>query len=239
MSRRRSALALLFALVLSMLATAFAGASSAGGPTSVLLVAPGSGRTASLYVNSPEYAELARLMGVEGEPSGEKVEPPGMGSDGAGVTITWLIHDAQVWRVDRVDLSPDDGPLITTQEDASGAGIWKAPATLHRSTEGTAIVALFNRLGLGVNGPSEPESAEPDTSSPAATSPAAAPPATAAGRARSSAYVWGAGGVLLGAALAIGALEVRRRVIAARAARVTEAADPLDDDLELLDSRLG
>ena len=63
MRPRHAALALLSALLLS---PAVAGPANAGGPTSVLLVVPGEGRTASLYTGQADYETLADLVGAFG-----------------------------------------------------------------------------------------------------------------------------------------------------------------------------
>ena len=106
--------AALTAALLSVAALTAAPA-AAGGPTSALLSIPGAGSTASLYYTDPEYDELANLVGVS-EPSGTfETELSGGHESGPGITITWLIHDVQPWRVDRVYLGGKDGPWISTQ----------------------------------------------------------------------------------------------------------------------------
>ena len=40
-----------------------------------------------------------------------RVRASGSHEEGAGVTLTWLIHDVQVWRVDRVYLGAEGGPV--------------------------------------------------------------------------------------------------------------------------------
>jgi hypothetical protein len=82
-----------------------AGPALAGGPTSVLLVAP-SGATASLYVTHSEYGQLQRALGEN--PAPEAGAPGGgLAPSGARFTITWLIHDVAVWRVDQFATSTD------------------------------------------------------------------------------------------------------------------------------------
>jgi hypothetical protein len=157
--RRRAVLAVLALAVSSLLIAGFAGSAAAGGPTSVLLVAPGEGRTASLYSSSSDYAELARLVDAFNTQPGSTTTPPSSASgDGASgtldsfgpeVTVTWLIHDVQVWRVDRVYLDADDGPWISTQMALDGGDIWAKPPTWHTAGEAKRLVTLLDRLGVG------------------------------------------------------------------------------------------
>src|SRR6187200_965098 len=85
---------------------------AAGGPTSALLSIPGAGSTASLYYTDPEYDQLADLVGVS-QPSGTFDTELGTHVSGPGITITWLIHDVDTWRVDRVYLGGENGPWIS------------------------------------------------------------------------------------------------------------------------------
>ncbi|MEF9905912.1 hypothetical protein [Streptomyces sp. P9-A2] len=77
---------------------------SAGGPTSVLVVSPESGETASLYHDDKRYAELERLLGSIG--TGVREKPPEAPSASARlINVTWMVHDVTPWRVDRVFLA--------------------------------------------------------------------------------------------------------------------------------------
>ena len=79
---------------------------SAGGPTSAILSVPGEGKTASVYYTDAAYTELARLVGAEGMEVPGKIDDTGQSHEsGPGVTVTWLIHDVQPWRVDRIYLN--------------------------------------------------------------------------------------------------------------------------------------
>ena len=121
--------AALTAALLTVAALAAAPA-AAGGPTSALLSIPGAGSTASLYYTDPEYDELAGLVGVN-EPSGTFDGQESGGHEyGAGITVTWLVHDVEPWRVDRIYLGGKDGPWISTQvSDFSGARSGTAPCS--------------------------------------------------------------------------------------------------------------
>src|SRR6185295_20040617 len=71
-------------------------------------------------------------------------------ASGAGVTLTWLIHDVSAWRVDRVYLAADGGPLISTQMNLDGGDPWAQPPLWHRAgANAKALTSLLNRLGVG------------------------------------------------------------------------------------------
>ena len=131
-----------------------AGPAVAGGPTSVLLSAPAIGHTASLYTSDPDYTALAELVGAS-MALGSTDERAGSSSParshnvGNQVTLTWLIHDVSVWRVDRVYVDAAGGPWIASQQAIGGTdGIWDAPETWHRATEPKALVQLLGSMGL-------------------------------------------------------------------------------------------
>jgi hypothetical protein len=229
----RGALAALTMLFLSLSSIGFAGSAAAGGPTSVLLVVPGEGRTASLYNGSAEYDKLAQLVGAFGTPTGSTT-PPKTADDlgasgtndasGPGVTLTWLIHDVQVWRVDRVYLKADGGPLISTQTQQDGGDLLTGKPTWRTLTTGAKeLTALLDSLGVGNSGSGtvggndsaavSPSSVDPAAADPAAVGPAASAPAAEqpAGTPGSAGWIWGAVGVLVGIALTLGVGLGRRR----------------------------
>jgi hypothetical protein len=133
----------------------------AGGPTSALLVAPSTGHTASIYYSDPEYDRLfTELGGYDVTPDPTLVQPPGsqvLAPGAAYVTVTWLIHDVSIWRIDRIFLAAD-GPLIVTQmadergevsavgmypgETGNGSAVW------HRPPDPTELQAVLATLGL-------------------------------------------------------------------------------------------
>lgn len=129
-------------------AALIAAPAAAGGPTSALLSIPGAGSTASLYYTDPEYDELAELVGVS-QPSGTFDTEPGTHASGPGITITWLIHDVDPWRVDRVYLGGEDGPWISTQTASGNASMWESPVRWHRPEDGARLARLLDGLGLG------------------------------------------------------------------------------------------
>lgn len=125
-----------------------AGSASAGGPTSVLIVSPGSGETASLYYSDKRYGELERHLGAPGSWSAEKPAAPDMVL-GAQINVTWMVHDVSPWRVDRVHLAGGSKDVwIHTAEnlDRSTNGAW------HRAEHPTELRDLLD--GLGVTGES-------------------------------------------------------------------------------------
>jgi hypothetical protein len=84
-----------------------AGSAYAGGPTSVLMTIPASGRAGALHVANPDYDRLYAAVGTEA--TGDPAPPSGLRSGGEEVRLTWLIHDMRVWRIDRVHLTGQDG----------------------------------------------------------------------------------------------------------------------------------
>jgi hypothetical protein len=223
--------AALTAALLSAL-TLMTAPAGAGGPTSALLSVPGAGSTASLYYTDPEYDELAGLVGVN-EPSGTFEGTESGGHEyGPGVTVTWLVHDVEPWRVDRIYVGGKGGPWISTQvSDFSGGSIWESPVLWHRPANGARLTALLDDLGLetaasenadveGVAGASEQDTTVAPTL--ATPDPAAAPEPGWLGR-----VGWTLGGLVGGALLMFA--WTRRRVV--------EQAEPirsLDGSAEVL-----
>lgn len=194
MRRCRSALTVLTLTLMSLLIAAPA---TAGGPTSVLLVDPGTGETASLYADDADYEALALMVGAF-EPNGApgKVDRSGASHEsGPGVTVTWLIHDVQVWRVDRIFADAEGGPWISTQLNLDDKVFW------HRAADGQALTALLDRLVL------DPVGVEPD---PAVVSPEAALPVEQSadvGTSSTGGLMWG---LLLGVTLSMLAMRLWR-----------------------------
>jgi hypothetical protein len=246
--RRRGALAVLSTLLLSLLAAGFAGSAVAGGPTSVLLVVPGEGRTAALYTGSADYEQLATLVGAYGTATGSTTPPKTASNDGAsgtndasgpGVTLTWLMHDVNVWRVDRVYLKAEGGPLISTQSTLNGGDLWANPPTWRQAgPDGKALIALLDRLGVGnagagtavTNSAAKGGNVQPST---AAAAPVPAPTASdskdSGGLPGPDGWIWGPVGLLLGLALAVGVPAVRKRM-------TTPVHSPDDDPADETDA---
>ncbi|HLR84891.1 MAG TPA: hypothetical protein VK059_08060 [Nocardioidaceae bacterium] len=117
---------------------------TAGGPTSALLVAPGS-NAVGLYVDDQEYAELVELVDAyDTDVSGDPDDDPRKHAQGPFVTVTWMIHDTQAWRVDRIYYEADGGPWVHTVDNvrASSRERW------HRSSDSGELRDLLDRLHL-------------------------------------------------------------------------------------------
>jgi len=233
MRRCRAALAVLTIVLISVLS---AGPASAGGPTSVLLVVPGAGQTASLYTSDPDYEALTGLVGAYGAAGAtDKVDASGASHEtGTGVTLTWMIHDVQVWRVDRVYLDAKGGPWVSTQTTLDGTGnLWDSPVVWHAPDRGKELAALLTKLGVA------PGSGAADTGTGAVTGAGTdvAPPVadeqepaarTDTGSSTGPRVAWGLGGLVLGVALAMAA--VRLLPIARPATAAAPTPQPLDED---------
>ena len=149
--RRRRATRAALALTIMLMSLFVAGPASAGGPTSVLLVVPGAGQTASLYTGAPDYQAMAGLVGAF-ERSGVvgKVDRSGTShAVGKTVKLTWLAHDVQAWRVDWVYLDAAGGPWIATQSVEGGSGnVLEIPPVWHTAPRGKELAGLVGRLGV-------------------------------------------------------------------------------------------
>ena len=215
MSTIRALIAAAVCIVAGVLS--WAAPATAGGPTSAILSVPGEGKTASIYYTEPEYNQLGELLGTTNSSavSGE-VDTSGQSHEsGPGVTVTWLIHDVDPWRVDRVYPAQSGAPWIATQTVGEDGGIWNSPVVWHQPENGGRLMALLDDLGVGeaaraaddfagVSGAQEPAPAE-SASAPADVEPAAAEPT------RSTGTWWALGGVLAGVLATLGATRLRRR----------------------------
>jgi hypothetical protein len=212
--RIRAVLAVVALVAASLLV---AGPARAGGPTSVLLVNPVTSQARALYATDTAYEELADLVGAFSATPGTAGRSGRAHEHGAPVTVTWLIHDVYVWRVDRIYVDAKGGPWISTQTALGDpARIWDSPVDWHTSTDGPALTTLLAGLTMTRTGAAEAAPAAPSQPSagPAAASPSGA--ATAAGKGASSMHslLWGLAGLALGAGLSVGlirALPVLRR----------------------------
>lgn len=168
------------ALLAAALAAALLSASapaSAGGPTSVLLVSPSTGRTEALHATNEAYTTLMSQLVVEPVPAAGPGFEPGIGGD--QVVVTWMVHDVQPWRVDRITFDDDGRPEWINTVQTMGAqlqfddqGVW------HRPTDAGVLHDLLVDLGLvGRTGlRAADESAEAESADAAAAAPAATPP---------------------------------------------------------------
>ncbi|WP_116952801.1 hypothetical protein [Jiangella endophytica] len=171
-------IARLAAVVLTLGAVLFASApASAGGPTSVLVVSPATGRTASLYATNEAYTTLMSQVGLEPRAeTGRAGAPPGIGGD--QIVVTWLVHDVQPWRVDRITLDGEGLPewVHTTQSMGAGPIAFDDEGVWHRPGDPEALADLLAELGLMGRTGARPVAEEPDEAA-GQVAAAATPPA--------------------------------------------------------------
>jgi hypothetical protein len=210
----RALLVVLIAGLLTASAVAFAPPSSAGGPTSVLLVDTASQRATALYTSDPRYERLSELVGAGAAPVADGSAPgvtggtwtPGSG----GITATWLMHDVVVWRVDHIFVTAGGGVTIGSVSDLSGISAWGAKAAWHRASDPKALTSLLAGLGLGLGATA---ASTPGTAAPAAATPVVAParPASSpAVRPTVAGPLWGLTGLAVGAGLMLAGTRLRR-----------------------------
>ena len=147
MNRRTIILPLLVAMLLGAIGWAIATpAAHAGGPTSVLMTNPESGRASALHTANADYD---RLFAAVGEATGDLQPPSGMRSGEEEVRLTWLIHDMRIWRIDRVHLAGHDGIWLETVTELTGEGDpFDQPSRWHRAKDDQALTALLADAGL-------------------------------------------------------------------------------------------
>ncbi|WP_199831782.1 hypothetical protein [Streptomyces sp. ERV7] len=118
-------------------------AAHAGGPTSVLIVSPESEQTAARYHSDADYSTLLVLLGEPNQ--GQKERPPSLDAAmrSRQITVTWMVHDMDPWRLDRVFTSDD----ATTVWIHTAAGL---PHTFngywHRAQRPAELRALLTKL---------------------------------------------------------------------------------------------
>ncbi|MDT7789196.1 MAG: hypothetical protein QOF58_7615 [Pseudonocardiales bacterium] len=249
MRRCRAAFAVLTLVLFSLLV---AGPAQAGGPTSVLLVVPGAGQTASLYMSDADYGVLAGIVGAF-EAGGGVDRSDASHESGAPVTVTWLIHDVQVWRVDRIHLGGEGGPWISTQlATGKAASIWDSKPVWHTAAHGRELTPLLDRLGVSPDpgGSGGPAATGANITGGGIGTPIA-PPTAAAGEPKPgpdqasdeqtdsrSGWVWGLAGLGIGVAFTMAA--VRRGLLSRPMRSRLATAEPSDGPVdEMRDSDPG
>jgi hypothetical protein len=128
--------------VLFLLVTANA---YAGGPTSVIIVDPTTGRSAALYTNDKDYGLLMDVLG----PRPPVTDGPDLhgGPGSSAVNVTWLIHDVSVWRIDHVFLDDPAGPWVETAEPPFNDPVsFDQHGVVHRASNPAALRALLANL---------------------------------------------------------------------------------------------
>lgn len=215
------------------IAVAGADPAAGGGPTSVLLASPYSAAAAAFYYSDDGYTRLQDLVGGSDptEPIASAGSPPAGMTGGPYVTVTWLIHDVAVWRLDRIflpistagrpapaevwigtELPTGDQPIGSLSPDLSGTGVvW------HRAADPSALTALLAELGLvpGSTPPADLVAAIPAEPAPADRSPAEPAPA-------GSGLPWALGGLIVG-------LVVGGGIVGLTARRRPDPVTPTDD----------
>jgi hypothetical protein len=192
---------ILVALLLALLAVGVAPPSAyAGGPTSVLMSNPDQQRAAAAYYSDTVYDQLADGVG-EGQ-TGPNAAPAGLAAGGGeDVRLTWLIHDVQIWRVDRIHLTSADGMWVETVVTLGEANIWDSPAHWHRPADEATLLAALSTAGLlGDSGPAAtaPPAVEVPTTETGATVPTPASPLPGLAIAALAGLVVGAAATLAG-----------------------------------------
>ncbi len=178
----------------------------AGGPTSALLVRLNDQRAIGLY-----HTRLRRTTGSSTRSMPTAVRPvrtrrraPSAPAAPRPPELTWLIHDQQIWRIDRIYPTADDGVWVQTVSDPTGGDPFDRPGVWHRPADPTALLAILSASSTGAPAP---------TGSPALTTPTT--PLTGSGspttqRAGTSGLML-PGAALVGALLGVGGTLIVRR----------------------------
>jgi hypothetical protein len=173
----------------------------------VLLSLPGTGRVAALYTSDPDYDSLANDVVAFGTPpaAADDADVPAGLESRPSVTLSWLIHDISVWRVDRVFLpaTVDGDVWISTQTDMDGTGDLSDAPVLHKSPNGQALTTLLTKLGLNPAGPTPQQAPAAGGVAAPAVPRAAAPAPAAEGRDAGPAWVWAIAGLVGGVVLTV------------------------------------
>jgi hypothetical protein len=122
---------------------------SAGGPTSVIMVNPRTGKAAALHTSDVRYDRLVEAVRAYYQPAGSSTRPASVTDcSGCEIRLTWLIHDMRIWRVDRVHLTPDDGIWLESVSDETGtADPFEQTGTWQRPHDPTALLTLLRTTG--------------------------------------------------------------------------------------------
>jgi len=128
----------------------------AGGPTSLLIVEPQTGRAVAEYLDDSAYAALDAVLAAPRSQTRQTSDGNyGLRGTGRMITLTWLVHDALIWRVNHVFPEAPGGPwVLTLSMDENGQlsdlGTWSRPADAAR------LVAVLDRA-LATDNKSRPE----------------------------------------------------------------------------------
>jgi hypothetical protein len=191
---------------------AVAGTAMAGGPTSVMLASPSNHSTTALYYTDDAYQRLQELLGPE--PQAEPGAPDVHGDPGTDdIRVTWLIHDVQVWRVDRVFTNIKGEVWIETLMSKDGsAPAMDSTGVVHRSTDAPALMALLSGLKLFGESPPPRNFFNGGTSTAAAPEPANASAPVPSSPVAGPNWWWILIGIAAGATFVAGFRPVVRRL---------------------------
>jgi hypothetical protein len=157
--RRRTGLVTLIALLAAVGWFAAAQSAAAGGPTSVLLANPQTGRASALYYTDKAYDQLAGAVGAFVSEAGSTNKPAAVTDDLTGeIRLTWLIHDMSIWRIDRVHATTEDGMWVQTVVRTDGGDVFDEPGTWHRPVDPKALAAALQDAGLLTTAANEDDS---------------------------------------------------------------------------------
>jgi hypothetical protein len=146
---RRKIIALLVTVLATIAWFASAAPAHAGGPTSVLMTNPATGRAHALYYSDRAYQRLASAVGGFGAESGSAQGPQSVVDDfGSEIRLTWMIHDMSIWRIDRVHTTARDGTWIETLVQVDGRDIFDRPGFWHRAHDQRVLMASLTAAGL-------------------------------------------------------------------------------------------
>jgi hypothetical protein len=147
--RRKAGIAVLTGLLAVVGWFAPAKSAWAGGPTSVLLANPQTGRVAALYYTDKAYDRLAGAVGAFVSETGSANKPGAVTDDFTGeIRLTWLIHDMSIWRIDRIHATTEDGMWVQTLVRADGGDVFDQPGTWQRPVDPKALTAALQDAGL-------------------------------------------------------------------------------------------
>lgn len=191
---------------------AVAGTAMAGGPTSVMLAAPSNHATTALYYTDDAYQRLSEL--VMQEPTADPGAPDVHGSPGTDdIRITWLIHDVQVWRVDRVFTNIKGEVWIETVRSVDGSALtFDKAGIVHKAKDPAALMSLLSGLKLFGEGPPPRNFFTGGSSTAAAPGPANASGSVPSSQVAGPNWWWILIGIAVGATFVAGFRPVVRRL---------------------------
>jgi len=179
--RRRTGLVTLIALLAAVGWFAAAQSAAAGGPTSVLLANPQTGRASALYYTDKAYDQLAGAVGAFVSEAGSTNKPAAVTDDLAGeIRLTWLIHDMSIWRIDRVHATTEDGIWVQTVVSTDGGDVFDEPGTWHRPVDPKALAAALQDAGLLTTAANEDDSSSIESRAESGDTPATSTPTSTA-----------------------------------------------------------